>query len=88
LETLNIRKKNLNVHDNILELKVYIESNLSLIQWLDEENWIKSMCIKYIMYIFPMAIGPHIYGSLHITKPKKNEKKKMLCSPIKISPFS
>jgi hypothetical protein len=65
------------VHDNILELKVHFESKLSLIQWLNEENWIKSMCIKYIMYIFSMAIRPHVYGSLHITKPKENEKNTM-----------
>jgi len=26
------------VHDNILELKVYSELKLSLIQWLDEED--------------------------------------------------
>jgi hypothetical protein len=25
-----------------------------------------------------MAIGPHIYGSWHITKPKKNEKKNVM----------
>jgi hypothetical protein len=65
------------VHDNILKSKVCFESKLSLIQWLDEENWIKSMCIKYIMYIFSTTIGLHICGSRHITKPKKNEKYKM-----------
>jgi hypothetical protein len=31
------KKKIFNVHDNILELKAYFESKLSLIQWLDEE---------------------------------------------------
>jgi hypothetical protein len=51
------------VHDNILELKAYFESKLNLIQWLNEEIWIKSMCIKYITYIFSMAIGPHVCGS-------------------------
>jgi hypothetical protein len=51
------------MHDNILELKGHFESKLSLIKWLDEEDWIKSMCIKYITYIFLMAIGPHVYGS-------------------------
>jgi len=55
-------KKNLNVHDNILEFKVHFESKLNLFQWLDEEDWIKK-CIKYIMYIFSMAIGPHACGS-------------------------
>jgi hypothetical protein len=38
------------VHDNNLEIKVHIESKLSLIQSLDEEDWIKSMCIKHIFY--------------------------------------
>jgi hypothetical protein len=27
------------------------------------------------MYIILTPIGPHVYGSWHITKPKKNEKK-------------
>jgi hypothetical protein len=64
LETLNIRKRTIeNVHDNILELKVHFESKLSLIQWLNEEIWIKSMCIKYVMYIFSTTIGPHVCGS-------------------------
>ncbi len=62
------------MHDNILDLKAHFESKLSLIQWLDEENWKKSICIKYIMYIFWTTIGPHAFGSWHITKPKKNEK--------------
>jgi hypothetical protein len=62
------------MHDNILELKVHFGSKLSLIKWLDEEDWIKSTCIKYIMYISLMAIRFHVYGSWHITKPKKNEK--------------
>jgi hypothetical protein len=34
-----------------------------------------------------MAIGPHVYGSWHITKPKKNEKI-IQCPPIKSFPFS
>jgi hypothetical protein len=63
LETLNIKKITLDVHEIFLELKVHFESKLSLIQWLDEEIWIKSMCIKYITYIFSMAIRPHVYGS-------------------------
>ncbi len=62
------------MHDNILELKDHFESKWSLIQWSDEEIWIKSMCIKYVTYIFSMAIGPHVCGSWNITKPKKNEK--------------
>jgi hypothetical protein len=74
------------VHDNILELKAHFDSKLSLIQWLDEENWIKSMCIKYMMYIFSTTIGPHVYGSRHITKLKKNEKI-IQCPPIKSYPF-
>jgi hypothetical protein len=45
------------VHDNILKLKAHFESKLSLIQWLDEDIWIKSMCIMYGTYIFSMAIG-------------------------------
>jgi hypothetical protein len=34
----------------ILELKVHIESKLNLIQSLKKEDWIKSMCIKHILY--------------------------------------
>jgi hypothetical protein len=45
------------VYDNILELKTHFELELSLIKWLDEEDWIKSMYIKYIMYIFSTTIG-------------------------------
>ncbi len=70
------------MHENILELEAHFESKLSLIEWLDEENWIKSMCIKYIMYIFSTAIGPHVCDSLHITKLEKNEKI-IQCPPIK-----
>jgi hypothetical protein len=51
------------MHDNILELRVHFESKLSLIKWSNKEDWIKSMCIKYIMYIFLMAIDLHVYGS-------------------------
>jgi hypothetical protein len=68
------KKKLQNVHDNILELKVHFQSKFNLIQWLDEKYCIKSMCIKYITYIFSTAIRPHVCGSWHITKPKKNEK--------------
>ncbi len=74
------------MHDNILELRVHFESKLSLIKWLNKEDWIKSMCIKYIMYIFLMAIDLHVYGSWHITKPKKNEKM-IQCPPMKSSLF-
>jgi hypothetical protein len=51
------------MHDNILEFKAHFESKLSLIQWLDEKDWIKSMCIKYITYIFSMATWPYVCGS-------------------------
>jgi len=57
------RKKLQNVHDNILELKVHFESKFNLIQWLDEEDCIKSMYIKYITYIFSIVIRPHVCGS-------------------------
>jgi hypothetical protein len=57
------KKELLNVCDNILELKAHFESKLSLIQWLNKENWIESMCKKYITYFFSMAIGPHVCGS-------------------------
>jgi hypothetical protein len=43
--------------------KVHFESKLILTQWLDEEDWIKSMYIEYIIYIFCMAIGPHVCDS-------------------------
>jgi hypothetical protein len=59
----HMKKKLQNVHDNILELKAHFESKFNLIQWLDEEVFIKSMCIKYITYIYPIAIRPHVCGS-------------------------
>ncbi len=74
------------MYDNIGELKVHFESKLGLIQWLDEKDWIKSLCIKYVTYIFSMAIRPHVCGSSHITKPKKNEKW-IQCPSIKSPPF-
>jgi len=74
LETLNIRKKNYKAHNNILELKAHFKSNLSLIQWFNEKDWIKSMCIKYITYIFSMTIGTYVCDSWHITKLKKMKK--------------
>jgi hypothetical protein len=42
--------------------------NLILIQWLDEEDWIKSMYIKYAIYILLIAIGLHVCGSQGIIK--------------------
>jgi hypothetical protein len=52
----------------------HFESKLILVQWLDEDYWIKSMYIKYIIYNFFMAIGLHVYGLWKIIKQKKNEK--------------
>ncbi len=40
------------MHENILELKVHFESKLSLIQWLDEEDWIKKMHKMYNVHFF------------------------------------
>jgi hypothetical protein len=61
-------------HDNIMELKVYYESNLILFQWLDDEDWIKLMYIQYIINSFSITIGPHVYDSWHNTKQKKIKK--------------
>jgi hypothetical protein len=57
-----------------LELEVHFESELTLIQWLNEEYYIKPMYIKYITYDFSIAIGLHVCGSRNITKQfiKKN----------------
>ncbi len=44
-------------------MTTFWDSKLNLIQWLDEEDWIKSMCIKYIMYIFSMTIRLHVCDS-------------------------
>jgi hypothetical protein len=41
-------------------------------QQLDEQDWIKSMYIKYVNYILSMAIKPHVCDSWNITKQKKN----------------
>jgi hypothetical protein len=72
---LNISKKTLEcAHDNIMELKVHYESNLILIQWLDDDNWIKLIYIQYIINSFSITIGPHVYDSWHITKQKKIKK--------------
>jgi hypothetical protein len=58
-------------HDNSMELKIHYESNLILIQWLDDEDWIKLMYIQYIINSFSITIGPHVYDSWHIIKQKK-----------------
>jgi hypothetical protein len=34
-----------------LEHKTHFELKLGLIQWLNEKDWIKSMCIKYIINV-------------------------------------
>jgi hypothetical protein len=57
------KKKLYKTHNNILELKAHFKSKLSLRQWLNEKDWIKSMCIKYITYIFSMTIGPYVCDS-------------------------
>jgi hypothetical protein len=44
---LKQKQKIHNLHDNILDLKVHFESKLILIQWLNEEDWIKTMYIKH-----------------------------------------
>ncbi len=73
------------MHNNILELKVHFESKLILIQWLDEEDWIKSMYIEYRTYSFSMAIGPHVCQSWSITKQKEIEK--IMQYPFTKSPY-
>jgi hypothetical protein len=47
----------------MFKLKVHFESKLILIQWLDEEDWVKSMYVEYISYNFLVAVGPHVYDS-------------------------
>jgi hypothetical protein len=66
-------------------MKAHFESKLILIQWLNEEDCIKSVYIKYITYSFSKALRPHVYDSWNITKQKKI-KKHMHCPSIK-SPF-
>jgi hypothetical protein len=39
------KKKKSNFHNNILELKVHLESKLILIQQLNEKDWMKLMDI-------------------------------------------
>jgi hypothetical protein len=58
----------------IFSNSIHFESKLILIQQLDEDNWIKLMYIQYITYSFSTTIGPHVCGSLNITKQKKIEK--------------
>ncbi len=62
-EPLNINKKLKNLQNNILEFKAHFESNLILIQKLDEDDWINLMYIKYIAYKFSTTIGFNVYGS-------------------------
>jgi hypothetical protein len=50
-----------------------------MLRWKD---WIKSMYIKYVIYIVSIAIGLHVCGSWGIIKQKKNEKI-MQCPTIK-----
>ncbi len=70
---LNTSKKFKNLHNNNFELKVHLESKLILIQWLDEEDWIKSMYIEYIIYNFLAAIG--LMFMIHETSPNKGKLK-------------
>jgi hypothetical protein len=63
LVIVNTSEKLQNLHKNIFELKVHFESKLILTQWLDEEDWIKSMYIEYITYNFSTAIRPHVDDS-------------------------
>jgi len=50
-------------------------SQLILIEGLDEEDWIKSMYIQYIIHSLFTATRLHVFDSRHITKQKKNLKK-------------
>jgi hypothetical protein len=63
LVILNTSKKIQILHHNLLEIKVYFELKLILIQWLDEEDYIKLMYILYITYNFSTTIGPHVCDS-------------------------
>jgi hypothetical protein len=83
LNTLS-SKKLWNLH-NMFEVKVHFESKLILIQWLDEEDWIKSYT-KYIIYNFLTTIRPHVYDSWNITNQKKIESI-MQCSTTKFPPL-
>jgi hypothetical protein len=74
------------LHNNIFELKVHSKSKFILIQWLGEEDWIKSIYTKYITYSSLTTIVLHVYDSWNITKNKKIEKI-MQFSSIKSPPF-
>jgi hypothetical protein len=50
LKHKKIKIKLESLHDDILELKVHFESKLILIQQLNEEDWIKSMYMKYVTF--------------------------------------
>jgi hypothetical protein len=65
-----------------LEFKIHFESKLILIQWLDEEDWIKSMYTQCITNIFSMATGLHVCDLWNITK-QKEIGKIMQCPSIK-----
>jgi len=69
---LNKDKKLHSLYNNILEPKIHFDTKLILIQWLDEEDWIKSMYIDYIIYSFSMAIGLHLCGSMKHYQTKEN----------------
>jgi hypothetical protein len=86
LAILNISKKLKKLYENILELKVHFKSKLILIQGLDEKDWIKLMCIKYITYNFLTAIG---HGCLWFMKhyQTKENWKKIAMQSIKSPPL-
>jgi len=64
LAILNTRKKKSNFHNNILELKVDLESKLILIQQLNERKLDEiNGHLEYIIYSFSTAIRPNVYGS-------------------------
>jgi len=63
LVILNKKKNFLNVHDNILKLKVHFDW---IARWKGLDKIL--MYIKYITYKFSMAIGLHVYDSWNIAK--------------------
>jgi hypothetical protein len=52
-----------------------------LIQWSNEEDWIKSMYIEYITYNFSIAIRPSMF-MIHETLPKKRKIEKIMQCPF------
>jgi hypothetical protein len=54
------------VHNNILELKTHFELKLNLIQCLNENNWIKSMCMKYNVHFFNGHIIENISFEIYL----------------------